>query len=196
MKRKFPISNFQFPISSGFTIIEVLASLALILGIGGIIGSIVYSSVRGTTKAGTIINVRQNGQYALSQMEKTIQNATGITSPCSPTPIPAQSITLANIDGSTTTFTCGSTGIITTLNIPQNLTPMPIAPLTDSSVIIVTPTPTGTPLCSFSCSSNGVGSYPTILIQFTLDNSSTSNFFEQRSPTAFRSTVTFRNPLQ
>src|SRR3989344_4544421 len=61
--------------NKGFTLIEILVVMAVLIFIGLIIGSIVMSVLRGTNKTNTLTQVRQNGSYAISQISKTLRNA-------------------------------------------------------------------------------------------------------------------------
>ena len=63
----------------GFTLIELLASIAVIVVIGSVIAGIIKSSLRGSNKTNTIEAIRQNGNYALSQISKNIEYAQVLT---------------------------------------------------------------------------------------------------------------------
>lgn len=59
----------------GFTLVELLVVLAILVTIGSIISAILYSAFRGSGKATTTEIVRQNGDYAMTQMTKLIKNS-------------------------------------------------------------------------------------------------------------------------
>lgn len=60
---------------NGFTLIEILVVLVLFSSVGSIIASILFTTLRGNSKATVLINVKQNGNYAISQIEKTVRDA-------------------------------------------------------------------------------------------------------------------------
>src|SRR3989344_7547432 len=138
------ISNFKFLISNlrrsqkGFTLVELLSSIIVLVAVGSIISGIITASLRGTNKTTTIENIRQNGNYALAQMSKNIEyaqvfnglSANGIdyvtscpilAAPTPPTPAPNTTvykfIKITPPNGSPTIYNCtGSTLTIATLN--------------------------------------------------------------------------------
>jgi prepilin-type N-terminal cleavage/methylation domain-containing protein len=70
---KFQISNFK--LRSGFTLIELLVVVGILSVIGSIVTGVITFSIRGTNKTNTIENLRQSGNYTISQMSKTIEFA-------------------------------------------------------------------------------------------------------------------------
>jgi type II secretory pathway pseudopilin PulG len=75
----FRISDFGFKIknlSGGFTLVELLVSLILLTTVFSIIFAIVWISLRNTIKVNNMNNIRQNGNYTISQMTKMLQFAT------------------------------------------------------------------------------------------------------------------------
>jgi len=173
----------QFSINSGFTLIEVLAAIAVMIIVGGIIGSIFISSLRGATKATTLTTVRQNGDFAIAQMEKTLRNAQSLTTPASCTTTQTvQSITVANFDGTSTTFACANGNITSNGNA-----------LMDIAAVTTATTAVTNPACSFTCTQASATDYPTINIAFGLTQIGSPSFFEQRASIDFKSTVVLRN---
>lgn len=70
-----------------FTLIELLVVMVVLLSTGMVIGAILFSSLRGATKASVLTVARQNGEYAISQIVKTIRNAKsfgGVSGNCNP----------------------------------------------------------------------------------------------------------------
>jgi type II secretory pathway pseudopilin PulG len=61
--------------NEGFTLVELLASVIVLVAIGSVIAGIISSSLRGANKTNTIENIRQNGNYALAQISKDIEYA-------------------------------------------------------------------------------------------------------------------------
>src|SRR5579871_2786504 len=106
---------------SGFTLIEVLVSISIIVVVGVIVASIVITTLRGSTKASVLSDVKQNGDYALSEMSRVIRGATSITNPippCNPS-VTTNSMTVTQLDNSQVTFDCSGTTITEKQNAGQ-----------------------------------------------------------------------------
>lgn len=187
----------------GFTLVELLASVIVLVAVGSIIAGIVTSSLRGAKKTNTIENIRQNGNYTLSQMSKAIEYAqvfSGLSdgaidattgektyvASCfviSPTPAPlVKFIKVAPLNGKPTIYNCDdSTLTIATLN--GTITPTPI-PLIDETSLSVTG-------CMISCTQNRATDTPLIGISFSVSPKSGST---EKIP--FETSVTVRNYKQ
>lgn len=183
---------------AGFTLIELLVVMAVIVLIGSLISVILFSSLRGANKTGTETALKQNGNFAISQMAKSIRfakrfdgvsvNGSSYTTNCvtttvlattpTPTPIPYKYVKITALDGGQTTYACGVTTIASNS-----------ASLLDTSVVTVSS-------CSFSCSQQSVEDFPTINILFTLSSAKSSTFFEQKGTSTFQTGVTMRNALR
>ena len=208
------ILNFQ----SGYTLIELLAVITIVVVVGVIITGILISSLRGGSKSNVLDNVRQNGNSTITQMSKMIiyaQSFNGISdgtfdnngnrvyitncsqiissspspsSPPSPTPTPMpkeyQYIKITSFDGGITVFGCNDSNDIPPSTIASN----------GASMIDTTPE-TGVKVssCSFTCSQDGYGFPPTIGINFTLSQNTTSSFAEKQAIIPFQTSVTIRN---
>lgn len=172
--------------NKGFTLIEVITSIFVIVVVGGIIGAIFISSIKGTTKATTLDIARQNGAFALSQIEKTLRNAQAfsISSSClSAVPTPAASITVTGVDGSSTVFNCQNSTLTSNGNSLIDATNLKVLDFSSS-------TPAN---CSFSCFQFSSADYPTITTQFTITQKNAALFYEQAVSLPFRSSTTLRN---
>src|SRR5471030_3143176 len=120
-------SSFMKNINNkGYTLIELLAVIIVMVTVGGIITSILVSALRGENKTNATTQVRQNGDSAISQMYKSIAYAKsfdGISTdnvnfdincvpgnPPAPTPTPTPTaykyIKITSFDGGQTTFAC------------------------------------------------------------------------------------------
>jgi len=84
----------------GFTLVETLVVIALFVIVGGISVNLLFSAMKSSTKSAMMNQIKQNGDYALAVMERTIRNGKSIT-PC---PGTTQDITIQNVDDTTTTF--------------------------------------------------------------------------------------------
>lgn len=164
----------------GFTLIELLIAMSVVVVVGSILGAIILSSLQGANKTTSISSVRQNGNFAISQMSKMIRDAQRVDSPVctippSPTPTlaPVRSITITSLDGFQTTFDCSGT------TISSNS-----ASLLDTSTVSLSS-------CSISCIQTNLDS-PTVGISFTLIKAA-ATIFEQRASISFHTTVSLRS---
>lgn len=190
------ISNFKFQILNsqrGFTLVELLAVSVVMVAVSVIITATITSSLRGTTKTNTINDVRQNGNYAISQVSKMIEYAksfggvsndgVNFTSSCinlalplTPTPTPSQysNIKIIGFDNGETIFSCSSV-------IASNG-----ASLIDINLVFVD-------ACSFTCSQDKSTDAPIIGINFSLSKKTTSSLFENNASVSFKTSVKMRN---
>lgn len=169
----------------GFTLVEMLAVIAIFVVIGSVIMSILVSSYRTSNKSNVIAIIQQNGNYALSQMAKTLRNARGLVDPlpCSPS-VTQSSITILTSDNQQVTFLCNSGSPAT---IASNG-----ASLLDTGQVALSS-------CSFTCSQETSSDLPFILIDFSLTQKSASTLAEQlasKSAVEFRTSVGIRNIIR
>ncbi len=197
LRKKLQPKIYGLKLNLGFTLVELLAVMIVMVGVATIIGAIISSSLRGSNKTNTVNNVRQNGNYAISQMSKMIEYARsfdGVSSdgfnyntnciqatPPSPTPTPApvnyNYIKITSFDNSQIVFSCS----LSPLTIASNS-----ASIIDQNSISVT-------ACSFTCSQERITDLPTIRISFTLAQKTTSNLVENKSSIPFETSVKMRN---
>ena len=64
----------------GFTLIEVLIVLAIFSAIALVVSQTLFTTLSGAAKSEIATNIKQEGNYVLSVMERAIHNATQITS--------------------------------------------------------------------------------------------------------------------
>ncbi len=188
---KFKIKNFE----KGYTLVELLAVMSIVVVVGVIAAGILTSSLRGGSKSNVLDNVRQNGNFAITQISKMIsysQNFNGIstdgsfyTTNCTqnippspsptPTPVVYKYIKITSFDGGQTIFSCNNSTIASNG-----------ASLIDTSSVSVV-------LCSFSCTQDNFGQAPTIGINLTLSQNNPNNFAEKGAIIPFQTSVTIRN---
>lgn len=186
----------------GFTLVELLASIIVLVAVGSVIAGIITSSLRGTNKTTAIENIRQNGNYTLAQMSKNIEysqafnglsvdGVTYVTScPFSTAPTPAPTTTpykfikITPLSGSPTIYNCD--GSILTVSVLNGATPTP-APLIDNNSFSFTN-------CSLSCTQTSSTDIPIIGISFSLGPKNPNGLVENSSPPIlFQTSVTIRN---
>ncbi len=171
----------------GFTLIELLTVMSIMIVVGIVITAILASILRGTNKTTTVSAVKQNGDYAISQMSKMIRNAASLDSGCSsqPTPTPMSSITITTVDGTQAVFDCnGTVG-----TPPQQTIASNSASLLDTSAVSLVSNS-----CSFLCTQRSASDAPFIQINFSLTSASTSQLVEQKvNAIPFQTSVIVRN---
>ena len=204
---------------AGFTLIEILVAMSVLLVIGSILISILISSLRGTNKVNSIDNVRRNGNYALEQMGKMIRysqsfngvsddpslNPASFTTNCIPpvvpalTPTPTPSlyhyIRITGFDGGQTILSCVQNS--SPLNVPPEIASRSALDLTAPPVYFIDPVQDSTTIdivsCTITCTQDTVVSPPTVTIQFELMNRTASGLSENKYSIPFQTSVTVRN---
>lgn len=156
----------------GFTLIEILVVTVILAVLGFMVTNIFFTTMRGTSKADVLREVKQNGNYALSIMERMIRNATSITT-CSS---PMSTIQIMNPDGQTTTFFLSGTQIASNSG----------SFLTNSKVQVINP-----PGLIFSCTRT-VGKPDVVTINFSLAQAGPIAGPEEQASLSFQTTVSLR----
>ncbi len=166
---------------TGFTLIEILVTVG-ILGMIAVIGSgMFFSILRGSTKTKTLQLVKQNGDYAISVMERMIRNAKSVNGGGS-------SIAIVNPDGKTTTFNCCGSGSNLMIASQSGTLSCEEARLTSSEVKV--------DICSFEVTSGEPGVRPAVVkINFTLSQAPPAGGArpEEQASINFQTTVSLRN---
>ncbi len=168
----------------GFTLVEMLAVMVVFVVIGSFVTAILVTSLRGNNKTNTITAVRQNGNYALSQMAKTIRNARYLILPSScgtlSSPTVVQKVQLKDPGGNIITYDCSSG-----TNITSNS-----AGLLDTNAVSLSS-------CQFTCGQNSIIDPPVIGISFSLLQKNTTTKFADLTASSsaieFDSSVVLRN---
>lgn len=206
MNKQFPIFNFQFSKSEkGYTLIELLAVMVVVVIVGTIIAGIIVSSLRGSNKSTNVNDIRENGNFALSQISKMISFAksfdgvsdgttvngqlvysTNCTvanptpTPPTPTPIHYKYLKITSFDLGQTKFRCDD------VELSSNG-----AQLIDTTVGTNKYTITG---CYIICTQNNISVLPTISISFKLSKKTQSlSFAENNVSIPFETSANFRN---
>lgn len=189
----------KFQNSEGFTLIELIVVIVVLIAVGTVITGILVSALRGSNKSKAINNLETNGNYATAQISKIsrfakyfdgvstdgVNYATNCAQPtpattATPTPTPAsyKYVKVRAYEGGTIVFACEAS------TISSNG-----ASLLDTNTVSLTS-------CSFSCSQSSPSDYPSIGIQFTLSQyrpTTALNFVENSASATFQTTVSFRN---
>jgi type II secretory pathway pseudopilin PulG len=181
--------------NNGYTLIELLAVMIILIAVGTIIASIFVSALRGGNKSTTTNDIRQSGNFAISQMSKMIAYAksfNGVSADgntfdkCTAFPVGRTftAVKITSFDLGATTFSCMQVGSYWT--IASNG-----AALLDTNTIIAT---AGN--CNFTCNQANDFSPLTININLTLQKkpqNSSALLPESQTIIPFNTSVTLRN---
>ena len=121
--------------------VEMLVVIALLGIISTIVTQVLVISVRSSLKAEIQKEVKQNGDYAISIMERAIRNATDVDAAgCN---ISRDFVTITNRDTTTTTFTCSSSPnkIVSSAGVDLDLTNDKVAWSGTCYFLVVCPNP-------------------------------------------------------
>lgn len=160
----------------GFTMIEILVVVG-ILGVIAVIGSnMFFTTLRASNKTKVLAVIKQNGNYALSIMERIIRDSQEVVANCG---VGMKKIKVKRLDGSETEFSCNQEGTVNG-NIASNS-----ARLTSSEVKVDS--------CSFGCSTQGEFYPQNVVINFTLSQAVVTTRVEEQASVNFKTTVSLRN---
>lgn len=200
MKKYFSFFISHLSSRRGFTLVELLASIIVLVAVGSVIAGIITSSLRGTNKTTTIENIRQSGNYALAQMSKNIEYARvfngfsndGINyvTNCpfsAPTP-PAQPQAVR------TNYNYIKVTPLSNNPITYNCTSSPVAAISANSDPLIDANVVSLISCILVCVQTESTDAPIIKIGFTLGPKNSNNLLENSTPPiSFETSVTMRN---
>ena len=191
--KKAAIRHLPFSILHGFTLLELLISMTLLLTIGTLVLSVLIVSVRSTAKINNIQLIRQNGSSVLTQMSRMIQfsqhfngvstdgvnylTSCQLPSAGSGALLEFTSVQFTAFDNGVTTFSCSS---------PQETIASNSASLFDTNTYVVSS-------CKFTCTQPAENAPQTIGISFALGKKIVTNFLDDPAPIQFTTSVTLRN---
>jgi len=192
--------KINFKSKLGFTLVELLASVIVLVAISSIIMGIITSSLRGSNKTNTISTIRQNGDYALNQISKDIENSQ---------PFDGQSTGLSTDSGNTYMSSCFVDSSVSPAPTPSVITLISVQPgdsivkyvcsnselseiVNGTKISLIDPT-VSLQSCSFSCTQNRITDVPIIKISFTLSSANQSKLVENNGSIVFENSVTLRN---
>ncbi|MEK7518263.1 MAG: type II secretion system protein [Patescibacteria group bacterium] len=189
-------------LKNGFTLIELLVVIAVLGVVGSIVMGAITFSLRGANKTSTIENIRQNGNYTISQMAKTIEysqtfdglSTDGITYVRScpatqPTPTPTSTdysyIKIKPFNNNSIVYRC------------QDVGGGNYRVASDSAELIDTTSASSEismSACTFTCTVSRALDIPVIRIHFILKPKVSSTLVEKFTPPiTFETAVTIRN---
>lgn len=180
-------------LQSGYTLIELLTVMVVLVVVGMIITSILVSTLRSGNKSTTTNYIRESGNYAIAQMSKMIAYAKSFNGVYDEQASPNlwtdcvnsagktyHQVRVTAFDGGQTVFKCDTANNI----------------LSSNSANLVNPVDTVV-TCSFTCSQNDTSTSPTINIFLTLQKLKpggvASLLPEAQTVINFQTSVTLRN---
>lgn len=176
----------------GYTLIELLIVMVVMITMGGIIVGTLVAVLRGSNKNTTIDDIRRTGNSALIQLSRMIEfsqsfvgvgnmvnNSVSYSSNCVlPSPAPTYTyLKLIAFDNAETIFSCSGSPLTVASNG---------ASLVDITKVVVSS-------CFFTCVQNDFADLPIIGINFKLSQKSSSLFFENIYSIPFQTSVKLRN---
>jgi len=182
----------------GFSLIELLVGLLLMITVGSIVLTIFFATLRGANKTASLEAIRQNGSHAINQISRAIRSAksfdgvslngvdtfsTYCVVPDGPTPpfIQYKAVQVTTFDDVTEVYRCP-------LDDEEGLY-VNDQSLIDQGKVIVSPQNA----CYFICIQTASSGVPTIGINFTLSTNVQSSSPDIRSTLPFQTTVSPRN---
>lgn len=90
----------------GFTLLEIVVSLAILAILGLVLSQSFITSVRTNTKGEITQEVGQNGNLAVESVSRMILNATAVVSACTTDGVTSSDLVVTNTDGGQTTIGC------------------------------------------------------------------------------------------
>lgn len=186
LQQAFRLTINDFYMKKGFTLMEILIATGIVAGLSIVIVQLFLSTVRSNAKTEIIKETKQNGDFALSVMERMIRNATSVTSTCDGTA--QNSITFVNPDETETTLQCKDSSGIARI---ESLGP-PSTYLTGSNVTLGATCDDLSPKI-FTCDASSLGLPSAVTISFQLQQISTSGDNFETSTATFKTRINLRN---
>lgn len=187
------VKSQKSKVQRGFTLVELLISIVIIGTFGTIGVNILASTFRGSSKTDVINKVRENGNYAISEMSRKIKYAKTFNGArvnalsawtCDIVPAPPvqyKDVQITLFDGTITIFSCQGDS------------------LTSNGVLLMdTSSPAGSVMlspgtCFFTCQKESSFDTPTIGINFTLNARATAGVVEKQASIPFKTSIKARN---
>lgn len=189
----------NFKSNHGYTLIELLVVMTVLVTVGVIVVAILVSSLRGTNKATSIENVRNNGNYAILQVSRMIEfaqsfggvypDSQGLYTIACTSGIHYTSVKITSFDNGQTILSCNSPLLNPPTIASQSGSIVPLPP----PVSLIDTNKVSLSNCYFTCSRTNISQPPTIGINFTLTQRSSSSLFEQQASISFSTSVVIRN---
>ena len=170
--------------NKGFTLIEILVVVGILAIIAVVSSNMFFTVFKSSGKTKVLTKVKQNGDYALTVMERLIRDSQEVSSSCTSG---MASIKVKRFDGSEITFSCDLAQGLIASSSGQRLTSSEVK--VDSCSFDC-----GCPTAYPNCTSEGTKFYPkTVTIKFTLSQVGATVRPEEEAIINFQTTVSTRN---
>lgn len=180
----------------GFTLLEILVVIGVIGIMGTLITQVFITTTRTNTKAELLKDVKQNGDLAMEIMERMIRNSFGVVSVCSDTGTKLSTLEIKNPDGQDTQFGCIYNSSVTRIASTSAATGTSVyltgLNVTTGGVTCDQSSGQSATSLSFTCTSHP-DAPPTVIVSFTLDQSTVSPDSFGNATIQFQNTVSPRN---
>jgi prepilin-type N-terminal cleavage/methylation domain-containing protein len=165
---------------NGFTLVELLVVIGVFATVSSIIVLILFSTLRASKKSDTLIELKQNGNSAISQISKSVRYAKSLDNPdqCSPSVVVNSRKITSVQDDAQTTYACvgGSSPTIASNG----------ASLIGTDDIRVSS-------CIFMCTQSNPNDPPVISLNFTLTSKNSGGGIESSGSVPFKTSIIMRN---
>lgn len=165
--------------NKGFTLVELVIVVGLTAILTIAITAIIMSSLLTSNRIRTLVDVRQSGSYAISQIEKMIRGAQSMPSSACTT---ANAITINNFDGDDTTFSLVNVGGVDK-----------IASVSATKPSTYYLTPDGMEVENFSITCTPLVKPTSVKVSFTIKNISSSTRPFENASVDFQTSIRPRN---
>lgn len=173
--------------NKGFTLLEVIVSVSIVAVVGVAITQAFFSTTTSGSKSQALQEIKQNGDYALSIMERMIHNAVRVTNTCDANGELTPALSIQNLDGGTTTFGCQAFESYTRIASSSGSA---VVYLTDKGISLGAAT-CDTNTLTFTCTRDPGGATK-VAIFFKLQTTGVGTAIQSTLP-EFATTVTLRN---
>lgn len=161
----------------GFSLIEMLVVVVIFAVVGTIVVQMFFSSLKGGSKSNVLAIVKQNGDYALTVMERMIRNSKKVEyCPVVPPDTDRKTLVISDYNGILTTFSCSSNRIASSSGQIYYLTSENVS-VSCASLFD----------CSQFATDRKIG------IEFTVSENVPGAKIEEKAQMGFKTTVTLRN---
>lgn len=145
MQIRWKMANEKWQIQRGFTLLEILVVVSIFAVLGILVARAVILSVGGSKKSESLVRVRENLDYSIGIIGRSLRNANSIT-PCPNSD--ASVLNYVDRSGNTTAFSCN-------LGIPPGYVASGSARLTASNINVTA--------CSLSCAPAAGSTNPSVV---------------------------------
>lgn len=160
---------------AGFTLVELMVVVVVVATVGTMVVNLFVINLRASAKSKALTNAKQNGDYALSVMERMIRNAQEVKSYCPAVGATSSSLQIVNPDKGITNFDCSGVQIASNSGIF----------LTSNQLAVKSGS------CSFFCL-KPQGKPAVVTVKFTLGQKSSYLGTELKAEVPFETTISTR----